>query len=136
MSARKEPTVGPPALMAKAVETRFVTVTVVGPLSAPTAQVIVAAPAARGVTCPAELTVATPVAPLVQVHELVMFCFDESEYVPVAVSCNGLLPTLMLGLPGVTAMDCKVGGGPTKPPLKVASRPVHPELKFCVKVAA
>ena len=41
-----------------------------------------------------------------------MFCVDVSEYVPVAVICNGLLPTLMVGLAGVTAIDCSVGGGP------------------------
>ncbi len=55
---------------------------------------------------------------------------------PVAVSCNGLLPTLMVGLVGVTAIDCSVGGGPLAAALKVAMRPAQPELTFCVKVAA
>jgi len=94
-----------------------------------------AEPVATAVTCPDELTVATPVALLAHEHELVMFCIDESEYVPVAVSWSGELPTATVGFAGVTLSVCNVGGGPLAA-LKVAIRPTQPELTLCVKVAA
>ena len=105
------------------------------PLTVPTVHVIFAVPVATPDTCPPELTVATVVALLVQAQEPVIFEVDESEYVPVAVICSGFPPTLILGLTGVTAIDCKVGGGPLAAALNVAMRPAQPELIFCVKDA-
>ncbi len=111
------------------------TVTVVEPVTEPTVHVMIAEPVATAVTCPDELAVATPVALLVHEHELVMFCVDESEYVPVAVSWSGELPTATVGFAGVTLTDCNVGGGPLAAALKVAMRPTHPPLELWVKVA-
>jgi len=114
-----------------------VTVTVVEPLTASTAHVMFAEPAPTALTWPAVLTVATPVALLVQEHEPVMFWVEESEYVPVAFSCSGDPPMDIVGFAGVTAIDCSVGGEPlTAAALKVARRPTHPPLELCVKVAA
>jgi len=41
----------------------------------------------------------------------------------------------MLGLAGVTLIDCKVGGGAPEAATKVAMRVAHPELIFWVNVA-
>ena len=50
---------------------------------------------------------ATEVVADAQVTWLVRFCVELSENVPVAVNC-WLAPAVMLGLTGVTAIDCRV----------------------------
>ena len=68
---------------------------------------IVDVPAATPVASPAVLIVATDDVADAQVTWLVRFCVELSENVPVAVNC-WVAPAVMLGLAGVTAIDCRV----------------------------
>ncbi len=87
------------------------TVRILVPDMLPKAAVIVAAPAATGVTCPLDpdalLTSAMDVADELQVTDVVMSCVLLSEKVPVAVNCS-VVPRAIRGLVGVTAMDLSV----------------------------
>jgi len=56
---------------------------------------------------PAALLIETALKLLVQVTELVRFCVELSENIPVAVNCS-LVPALMLGLAGVTEIDTRL----------------------------
>src|ERR1700735_1146437 len=84
-----------------------VTVSVVEPLIAPETALIVLVPAATAVANPPVVMVATPVVAELQVTELVRFCVELSEKVPVAVNCC-FAPTLTEGFAGVTAIDTSV----------------------------
>jgi hypothetical protein len=84
-----------------------VTVSVVEPLTAPEAALIVLVPAATPMANPPVVIVATPVVAELQVTELVKFCVELSEKVPVAVNCC-FAPTLTEGFAGVTAIDTNV----------------------------
>jgi hypothetical protein len=84
---------------------------VVDPDVLPNVAVIVDEPAATDVARPLEpaalLMVATPAVNEFQVTDVVKFCVVLSEYVPVAVNCR-VVPSTMLGLTGVIAMDTSV----------------------------
>src|ERR1700735_2504679 len=84
-----------------------VTVRVVEPLIAPETALIVLVPGATPVAIPPVVMVATPVVAELQVTELVRFCVELSENVPVAVNCC-FAPALIEGLAGVTAIDTSV----------------------------
>jgi hypothetical protein len=88
-----------------------VTVSVVDPDLPPNVAVIVVEPAVTDVARPLEpdalLMVATPAVNEFQVTDVVRFCVVPSEYVPVAVNCR-VVPSTMLGLVGVIAMDTSV----------------------------
>ena len=64
-------------------------------------------PAATPVANPPALIVATPVVCELQVTELVKFCVELSEKVPVAVNCS-VVPLATEGFAGVTAIDTSV----------------------------
>ncbi|MGD0584440.1 MAG: hypothetical protein ABSA86_01505 [Oryzomonas sp.] len=64
-----------------------VTVREVTPETPPNAAVIVVEPAAVAEASPLAAIVATPVLDDVQVTEVVRFCVEPFEYVPVAVNC-------------------------------------------------
>jgi len=85
-----------------------VTVSVVEPLTAPEAALIVLVPAATPVANPPALIVATLVVCDVHVTVLVKFCVELSENVPVAVNCSVALFAIE-GFAGVTAIDTSVG---------------------------
>jgi hypothetical protein len=90
-----------------------VTVNVVDPDVLPNVAVIVVEPAAFEVASPlvmeptALLIDATPTADEFQVASAVISCVVLSENVPVAVNCC-VVPSAMLGLVGVIAMDTSV----------------------------
>ncbi len=84
-----------------------VTVSVVDPLIEPEVAVIVVLPCATLVANPAALIVAALVVPELHVTVAVRFCVELSLYVPVAVNCS-VVPALIEGLAGVTAIDTKV----------------------------
>jgi hypothetical protein len=88
-----------------------VTVRVVDPDILPDIAVIIVEPAATDTAKPLEpaalLIAATAAADEFQVTAVVKFCVVLSEYVPVAVNC-WVVPSAMLGLVGVTAMDTSV----------------------------
>jgi hypothetical protein len=84
-----------------------VTVSVVVPLIAPEAALIVLVPAATPVANPAAVIVATLVVCEVHVTEPVKFCVELSENVPVAVNCSVALFAIE-GFAGVTAIDTSV----------------------------
>jgi hypothetical protein len=84
-----------------------VTVRVVEPLTAPETACIWLVPAVTPVAKPPAVTVATPVVCEVHVTELVKFCVELSENVPVAVNCS-VLPFTIDGFAGVTAIDTSV----------------------------
>jgi len=69
----------------------------------------VAADVAKPFEPAALLILATPVGDEPQVTDAVKFCVVLSEYVPVAVNCF-VVPSGILGLVGVTAMDTSVAG--------------------------
>ena len=89
------------------------TVNVVDADMLPDVAVIVVEPAATGVISPFEpaalLIVATEVDDELQVTVVVRFCFEPSEYVPVAVSCC-VVPIMTVGLAGVIATETSVAG--------------------------
>jgi hypothetical protein len=64
-------------------------------------------PAAAPVADPPAVIVATPMVSDVQVTELVKFCVELSENVPVAVNCS-VVPFAIEGFDGVTAIDTSV----------------------------
>jgi hypothetical protein len=64
-------------------------------------------PAATPVANPLAVIVTTPVVCELQVTELVKFCVELSENVPVAVNCS-VLPFAIEGFAGVTAIDISV----------------------------
>ena len=86
------------------------TVSTVEPVTRSAMAVIVDVPVATPVARPAAVIVATEVVAEAQVTWLVRFCVELSEKVPVAVNC-WVAPLAMLGLAGVTAIDCKRRGG-------------------------
>jgi hypothetical protein len=90
-----------------------VTASEVDPEILPDVAVIVVEPAATEVVNPLEpaalLMAAIVAADDFQVTDVVRFCVEPSEYVPVAVNCL-VVPSAMLGLVGVTAMDTSVAG--------------------------
>ena len=90
------------------VGTVAVTVSVVDPLIAPEAALIVLVPAATPVANPPAVIVATVVVCELQVTEPVKFCVELSEKVPVAVNCSVALFAIE-GFIGVTAIDTSVG---------------------------
>ena len=85
-----------------------VTVSVVDPLMPPRVAVIEDVPVASVEASPDALIVATVGVAEAQVTELVRFCVEVSVYVPVAVNCSAT-PLATDGLPGVTAMETRVG---------------------------
>jgi hypothetical protein len=87
--------------------TAAVTVRVAVPDLPLKAAVMVAVPAALAVARPLLTIVATVVLDEDQVTWVVISRVDESEYVPVAVNC-WVVPTALLGLAGVTAIEDKV----------------------------
>lgn len=90
-----------------------VTVSVVDPDVLPDVAVIVVEPAATDVALPFEpaalLMAAIVVADDFHVTDVVRFCVEPSVYVPVAVNCL-VVPSAMLGLVGVIAMETSVAG--------------------------
>ncbi|HXO05101.1 MAG TPA: hypothetical protein VN884_05670 [Candidatus Sulfotelmatobacter sp.] len=80
---------------------------VVVPLIAPETACIWLVPAANAVASPPAAIVATLVVCELHVTELVKFCVELSEKVPVAVNCS-VLPFAIDGLAGVTAIDTNV----------------------------
>jgi hypothetical protein len=84
-----------------------VTVRFVFPEILPEVAITVVEPAEAAVTKPVALTVATDVSDELQVTCVVISWLVVSEYVPVAVNCWGV-PTSMIGLAGVTAMEDRV----------------------------
>jgi len=90
-----------------------VTASEVDPDILPDVAVIVVEPAATDVALPLEpaalLMAATVVDDDFQVTDVVTFCVELSEYVPVAVNCLDV-PKAMLGLVGVSAMETSVAG--------------------------
>ena len=88
-----------------------VTVSVAVPETLPDVAVIVVEPAATAVANPLEpaalLMLATDAVDEFQVTDVVRFCVELSEYVPVAVNCCDA-PCAMVGLAGVIARDTSV----------------------------
>ena len=84
-----------------------VTVSVVVPLMAPEAALIVLVPVPTPVANPPEVIVATVVVSELHVAVLVRFCVELSENVPVAVNCF-VVPLAIEGFAGVTAIDTSV----------------------------
>ena len=111
------------------------TVRVVEPEMRPEAAVIVAVPAATGVTCPLEpaalLIVATDVFDELHVTDAVISCVLLSEKVPVAANCSVVLRA-MPGLVGVTAMDTSVA----ELTVRVVKPEMRPEAAVIVAVPA
>ena len=64
-----------------------------------------AEPVATGTIRPVELTLATAELLLLHKQEFVMFCVDDPEYIPVAVTWRLDPPTVIAGFVGVTAID-------------------------------
>jgi hypothetical protein len=87
---------------------------VVVPAIVPYVDVIVVDPAATEVAIPLAVIVATEVLEELHVTEVVRFCVELLENVPVAVNC-WVAPTAMLGVAGVTAMDTRVGSFTGRP---------------------
>ncbi len=89
------------------------TVNLVDPDILPDVAVIVTMPYATGVASPFEpaalLMAATDVVDEPHVTDVVRFCVEPSEYVPMAVNCS-LVPSAMLGLAGVIARETSVAG--------------------------
>jgi len=90
-----------------------VTASEVDPDILPDVAVIVVEPAAADVALPLEpaalLMAATVVDDDFQVTDVVTFCVELSEYVPVAVNCFDV-PSAMLGLVGESVMETSVAG--------------------------
>ena len=88
-----------------------VTVTVAVPEMLPDVAVIVVEPPAKAVANPLDpaalLILATDAVDEFHVTDVVRFCVELSEYVPVAVNCCDA-PTAMVGLAGVIASDTSV----------------------------
>lgn len=85
------------------------TVSRVEPPMLPNVAVMVVWPAVTELAKPAVSIVATPLADEDQVTLEVRFCVLPSLKVPVAVNC-WLAMWVMVGLAGVTAIDCNTGG--------------------------
>jgi hypothetical protein len=85
-----------------------VTVSIVEPLIAPEAALIVLIPVPTAFANPPAAIVATLVVCELHVAVLVRFCVELSEKVPVAVNCC-VLPFAIDGFAGVTAIDTSVG---------------------------
>jgi hypothetical protein len=100
------------------------TVKIVLPVMPLSVAEMVEVPRVAAVASPVVLIVATLVFDEAHVTEPVMFWVLLSEYVPVAVNCC-VAPTWIVGVTGVTAMDCKVGAGATMMMLKAL-------VAFCV----
>src|ERR1700729_2008196 len=94
-----------------------------GAVTAPKAAPIEVVPTPAAVASPLEaaalLTDAIVVSDEVHVTDAVRFCVELSVYVPVAVNC-WVVPSVMLGLSGVIAMDTSVAA--------VTVNPVEPEI--------
>src|SRR5271157_4074404 len=84
-----------------------VTVSTVEPLTPLSVALIFEVPVPTPVARPAVVIVATDVVADAHVTWLVRFAVELSEYVPVAVNCS-VRPLAILGLAGVTAIDCNV----------------------------
>ena len=97
----------------------------------PEVAVMVAVPAATAVARPLLLTVATDVLDEVQVTCVVISWVVPSEYVPEAVNC-WVVPTGMLGLAGVTAMEDRVA----EVTVRVVLPEILPEVAVMVAVPA
>jgi len=116
-------------------------VRVAAPEVLPEAAVIVAVPAATGVTCPLEpaalLIVATDAFDELHVTDVVMSCVLLSEKVPVAVSCSVVLRA-MTEVAGVTAIDTRVAELTVRvvEPVRVAEPEMLPEVAVIVAVPA
>ena len=85
-----------------------VTVSIVEPLIAPEAALIVLIPVPTAFANPPAAIVATLVVCELHVAVLVRFCVELSEKVPVAVNCL-VVPLVIEGFAGVTAIDTNVG---------------------------
>src|SRR5271169_670932 len=83
-----------------------VTVRTVEPVTPLSVALTVELPTPTPVARPVVVIVATDVVAEAQVTWLVRLAVELSEYVPVAVNCS-VSPLAMLGLAGVTAIDCK-----------------------------
>jgi hypothetical protein len=103
--------VGLAGVIARDTSVAEVTVSVVDPDVLPDVAVIVVEPAATDVALPLEpaalLMAATVAFDELQDTAVVRFCDEPSEYVPVAVNCL-VVPSAILGLVGLTAMDTSV----------------------------
>lgn len=85
-----------------------ITLSVVEPLTAPEAAIMVLLPVETDVANPAALIVATVFVAEVQVTELVRFWMLPSLKVPVAVNCCAV-PLTIVGSAGVTAIELSFG---------------------------
>jgi hypothetical protein len=101
---------------------------VVDPVTVPDVAVIVVDPAATELASPLAPIVATDVLDEFQDAEVVRFCVESSENVPVAVNCC-VVVMAMLGLAGVMAMDTRVGPF-TSPTASRRIRRAHPAVVF------
>ena len=110
-----------------------VTVSVVDPLIAPEAALIVLVPPATPVANPPAVIVATVVVCELHVAVLVKFCVELSEKVPVAVNC-WVVPLAMEGFAGVTAIDTSVGALAVT--VRVVEPLIAPEAALIVLVPA
>jgi hypothetical protein len=101
-----------------AIETRrkVETVRVVHRVTGPKSALIVVLPVAKLAATPWALIVAVVGVEEVQTTEPVMSCVEESLNVPVAVNCS-VVPTGMLGLAGVTAIEERVALVTVKDPV-------------------
>lgn len=99
-----------------AIDASAAVVNTVEPKMLPEVAVMVVEPMARAVTRPESLMAATPVSDELHVTNAVRSWVEPFEKVPVALNC-WVVPTAMLGLAGVTAMDTNIGGvtGPAPP---------------------
>lgn len=84
-----------------------VTVRFVDPLTAPETALILLVPVPAAVTNPPAVIVATPVVCELHVTELVRFCVEVSEKVPIAVNCS-IVPFAIERFAAVTAIDTNV----------------------------
>jgi hypothetical protein len=86
-----------------------VTAKVDDPLTAPETALILLVPVPTAVTIPPEVMVATLVVCELQITELVIFCVEPSENVPVAANCSEV-PFEIDKLVAVTAIETSVAG--------------------------
>jgi len=93
----------------------FVTVSTVVPVIVPEVAVMVVVPTATAVAKPATLMVATAGVAESQLAVEVRFLVLPSLYVPVALNC-WVVPAVMEGLDGVTAIETSVTAGGVVPP--------------------
>jgi hypothetical protein len=120
---------------AKDMEDRVAAVTVrsVLPEIVPKVAMTLQVPTARPVARPVLLLIdATDVSDKLQMTCMVISRLAPSEYVPVAVNCL-VMPTAMLGLTGVTAIETSVGvDDPPPPPLPPL--PPHPATSTQIRI--